>query len=386
MNKNITDNVKYIGVDDTDVVKFESQYIVPDGMCYNSYVILDEKIVIMDTTDKNSVDKWAGNLQETLADKKPDYIIVQHMEPDHSSGVVKALELYPGLTVVASMQAFKMLEQFTGIVPQNKIEIKEGDTLNIGRGTLSFVSAPMVHWPEVMVTYYDTDKILFSADGFGKFGTIDAEDDEGWSCEARRYYFNICGKYGVQVQALLKKAAALDINIIAPLHGPVLTENLGYYLDLYNTWSSYTPEDKGILIAVSSIHGNTLQAAHELKDMLEGMGVEKVVLSDLTCEDMAEVIEDAFRYDRMILMSSSYDAGVFPVMYDFLHHLVIKNYQNRKVAIIENGTWAPTAAKTMKTLIEEMKDIDLVEPHVTIKSHLNDESRAAMKELAAKMV
>ena len=386
MNNNITDTVKYIGVDDTDIDLFESQYIVPDGMCYNSYIVFSDKIAIIDTTDKNSIEKWEENLKKAILEKQPDYLVIQHMEPDHSSGILRAVELYPNITLVASSQAFKMLEQFAKLVPENKIEIKDGDTLDLGDRTLVFASAPMVHWPEVMVTYDTKEKILFSADGFGKFGTIDAKDDEGWACEARRYYFNICGKYGTQVQSLLKKAAKLDINIIAPLHGPILTENLSYYINLYDTWSSYTPEKKGILIACASIHGNTLNAAKILRDELLNMGEEKVVLSDLSREDMAEVIEDAFKLDRMILMSSSYDGGVFPIMHDFLHHLVIKGFQKRKIAIIENGTWAPSAGKAMKELVLQMKDIDLIEPVVTIKSSLNETTKNEMFALAKKMI
>ena len=377
----ITDSVKYIGVDDTTIDLFESQYVVPEGISYNSYVILDEKIAVMDTVDDRGQEGWLQNLTEVLSGRSVDYLIVNHAEPDHSGSIAKLAELYPKITVVGNAKTFQFIQQFYNIDKLNTLVVKEGDTLSLGEHTLSFYMAPMVHWPEVMVTYDSKDKILFSADGFGKFGALQYETED-WACEARRYYFNIVGKYGAPVQSLLKKAAGLDIAIICPLHGPVLSENLDYYINLYNTWSGYTPEDKGVLVAYASIHGNTRQAAEKFAEMLRERGEEKVVVSDLAREDMAEVIEDAFRYDRMVLAAASYDAGVFPCMLDFLHHLQSKAYQKRSVGIIENGSWAPSAAKTMKPILESMKEITILEPTVTIKSTLKEENMDALNALA----
>lgn len=383
----ISDSVKYIGVDDTTIDLFESQYVVPEGVSYNSYVILDEKIAVMDTVDPRGMEQWEQNLLAALNGRKVDYLIVQHLEPDHSGSIARLVELFPDVTLVGNAKTFAMLPQFFNIpLEGHTLTVKEGDTLSLGEHTLTFVMAPMVHWPEVMVTYESKEKILFSADGFGKFGALcKTENEEDWACEARRYYFNIVGKYGAPVQTLLKKAAGLDIAVICPLHGPVLKENLGYYLGLYNTWSSYQPEDKGILVAYASIHGNTGKAAEKLAEMLREKGAEKVVVSDLAREDMAEVIEDAFRYDRMILAAASYDAGVFPCMQDFLHHLQSKAYQNRKVGILENGSWAPTAARTMKAILETMKNVEIVEPVVTIRSVMKDSDLPEMEKLADAM-
>lgn len=380
---NISESVKYIGVDDTTIDLFESQYVVPEGVSYNSYVILDEKIAIMDTVDKRGMKKWEDNLLKTLDGKKADYVIVQHMEPDHAGSLARLLELFPDITVVGNAKTFVMINQFfENINIKDSLTVKEGDTLNLGSHTLTFVMAPMVHWPEVMVTYESSEKILFSADGFGKFGALSLTENEDWACEARRYYFNIVGKYGAPVQTLLKKASALDIKTICPLHGPVLSDNLGYYLDLYNTWSSYQPESKGIFIAYASIHGNTAVAANRFADILRDKGVEKVVVTDLSRCDIAEAVEDAFRYDRMVLAAASYDAGVFPIMQDFLHHLQSKAYQNRTIGLIENGSWAPTAAKTMRSILDTMKNITIVEPVVTIKSALKENDIPALEELA----
>ena len=380
---NISESVKYIGVDDTTIDLFESQYVVPEGVSYNSYVILDEKIAIIDTVDKRGMKEWEDNLLRTLDGKKADYVIVQHMEPDHAGSLARLLELFPDITVVGNAKTFVMINQFfENINIKDSLTVKEGDTLNLGSHTLTFVMAPMVHWPEVMVTYESSEKILFWADGFGKFGALSLTENEDWACEARRYYFNIVGKYGAPVQTLLKKASALDIKTICPLHGPVLSDNLGYYLDLYNTWSSYQPESKGIFIAYASIHGNTAVAANRFADMLRDKGVEKVVVTDLSRCDIAEAVEDAFRYDRMVLAAASYDAGVFPIMQDFLHHLQSKAYQNRTIGLIENGSWAPTAAKTMRSILDTMKNITIVEPVVTIKSALKENDIPALEELA----
>lgn len=380
---NISESVKYIGVDDTTIDLFESQYVVPEGVSYNSYVILDEKIALMDTVDKRGMKEWEDNLLKTLDGKKADYVIVQHMEPDHAGSLARLLELFPDITVVGNAKTFVMINQFfENINIKDSLTVKEGDTLNLGSHTLTFVMAPMVHWPEVMVTYESSEKILFSADGFGKFGALSLTENEDWACEARRYYFNIVGKYGAPVQTLLKKASALDIKTICPLHGPVLSDNLGYYLDLYNTWSSYQPESKGIFIAYASIHGNTAVAANRFADILRDKGVEKVVVTDLSRCDIAEAVEDAFRYDRMVLAAASYDAGVFPIMQDFLHHLQSKAYQNRTIGLIENGSWAPTAAKTMRSILDTMKNITIVEPVVTIKSALKENDIPALEELA----
>ena len=383
MKVTISDAVKFIGVDDKTIDLFESQYVVPEGVSYNSYLILDEKVALMDTVDVRGMKEWEKNLTETLAGRKVDYLVIQHLEPDHAGSIGRLLELYPDVTLVGNAKTFAMLPQFFDIDPNvKKLTVAEGDTLSLGNHTLTFVMAPMVHWPEVMVTYESTEKILFSADGFGKFGALDSEDEEGWACEARRYYFNIVGKYGAPVQALLKKAANLDIQTICPLHGPVLKENLGYYIGLYDTWSSYRPEDKGVLVAYASIHGNTAKAAEKFAEMLRAKGVEKVVVSDLAREDMAEVIEDAFRYDRMVVAGASYDGGVFPCMQDFLHHLQSKAYQNRTVGIIENGSGGPTAGRTMKAILETMKNVTIVDPMVTIKSAMKESDMPALEALA----
>ncbi len=381
----ISDSVIYIGADDRDIDLFESQYKVPNGISYNSYLIVDEKIAVMDTADNRVSDIWFGKLEKALGGRNPDYLIVQHMEPDHSGNIQKLAEKYPEMKLVGNAKTFAMMKQFFTIngLDERCVTVKEGDTLSLGSHTLQFIMAPMVHWPEVMVTYEQSEKLLFSADGFGKFGALDEAED--WSCEARRYYFNIVGKYGAQVQALLKKAAAIDINMILPLHGPVLKENLGYYIDKYNVWSSYEPEDKGVLIAYASIHGHTAAAAEKLAQLLNDRGAEKVVVSDLSRTDMSEVIEDAFRYDRMVLMAASYDGGVFPVMEDFLLHLKSKLYQNRKIGIVENGSWGPTAGRVMKSYAEGYKNVTIAEPVVTIRSALNDTSENALAQLADAM-
>lgn len=381
----VTDTIINIGVNDYDATLFESQYMLEAGMAYNSYVILDDKVAVMDTVDSAVTEEWLKNLDEALDGRTVDYVVVQHMEPDHSGSLLQLVEKYPEMKIVGNAKTFPMMSQFFDIdIEDKKIVVAEGDTLDLGSHVLTFVMAPMVHWPEVMVTYESTEKVLFSADAFGKFGTRDADED--WACEARRYYFNIVGKYGVQVQMLLKKAAALDIQTICPLHGPVLTENLEYYIDKYNTWSSYEPEDKGIFIAHASIHGNTAKAAEKLKEILEEAGAEKVAIADLCREDMHESVEDAFRYDRLVLAASSYDAGVFPPMEKFLHHLKVKNYQKRTVAIMENGSWAPTAARVMKAELEGMKNIEIVEPVITIKSTMKQDNVEQMKELAKILV
>lgn len=380
---NISNKIKYIGVDDTTLDLFESQYAVPDGVSYNSYVILDDKTAIMDTVDKRGMKDWENNLLNALDGRNADYVIIQHMEPDHAGSLARLIELFPEITVVGNAKTFVMINQFfENINIKNSLTVKEGDTLNLGSHTLTFVMAPMVHWPEVMVTYESSEKVLFSADGFGKFGALSLTENADWACEARRYYFNIVGKYGAPVQTLLKKASALDIKTICPLHGPVLSDNLGYYLDLYNTWSSYQPESKGVFIAYASIHGNTAYAAEQFAEMLRNKGVENVVITDLSRCDIAEAVEDAFRYDRMVLAAASYDAGVFPIMQDFLHHLQAKAFQNRTVGLIENGSWAPTAAKTMRNILETMKNITIVEPVVTIKSVLKETDIPALEQLA----
>lgn len=376
----ISDSIVYIGVDDKDIDLFESQYEVPNGVSYNSYLILDEKIAVMDTADMRVSDKWFENLEKALNGAVPDYLIVSHLEPDHAGNIKKAADKYPEMKIVVNSKSETMLPQFFEISADRLLIVKEGDELSLGSHTLQFFMAPMVHWPEVMVEYEKSEKILFSADGFGKFGTLDTDED--WACEARRYYFNIVGKYGAQVQALLKKASALDIQTICPLHGPILKENLEYYIGKYMTWSSYEPEDKGILIAYASIHGNTAKAAKKLKEILESKGAEKVAITDLARDDMAEAIEDAFRYDRMILAAASYDAGVFPCMEDFLHHLKSKAYQKRTVGLLENGSWAPSAARTMKAVVEQMKSVSIVEPVVTIKSTMKDSDIENMEKLA----
>ena len=379
----VSDSVKYIGVDDTDIDLFESQYPVPDGVSYNSYVILDDKIAVMDTVDERKTDEWFSNLTEVLEDRQPDYLVISHLEPDHSSNIERLAVRYPDMKLVGNAKTFQMLPQFFDMdFSERSIVVKEGEELSLGTHKLVFYMAPMVHWPEVMVTYEATEKILFSADGFGKFGAIELTKDKDWACEARRYYFNIVGKYGGPVQQLLKKAAGLDINMICPLHGPVLKDNLGYYVGLYDTWSKYEPENKGVLIAYASIHGNTAKAAYELADMLKKAGEDKVVVSDLSREDMAEVIEDAFRYDRMILCAASYDGGVFPCMQDFLLHLQSRAYQNRTVGMVENGSWAPCAARVMRNIVDTFKNITVVEPVVTIKSTVKESDKAALSSLA----
>lgn len=382
MNIKISDAIKYIGVDDTTLDLFESQYVIPEGVSYNSYLIMDEKIALMDTVDARGAEEWEKNLLNELNGKKVDYVIVSHMEPDHAGSLKRVVELFPEVTVVGNAKTFVMIKQFyEDMEIKNTLVVKEGDTLSLGSHTLNFVMAPMVHWPEVMVTYESSEKVLFSADGFGKFGALSlTQNEEDWACEARRYYFNIVGKYGAPVQTLLKKAAALDIAMICPLHGPVLKDNLEYYINLYDIWSSYKPENKGIFVAYASIHGNTAFAANEFAKILKAKG-EKVVVTDLSRCDIAEAVEDAFRYDRMVLAAASYDAGVFPVMQDFLHHLQAKAYQNRTVGIIENGTWAPTAAKTMKGILDTMKNINVVQPVVTIKSTLKESDVAGLNEL-----
>ncbi|MBO5485087.1 MAG: FprA family A-type flavoprotein [Lachnospiraceae bacterium] len=384
MKSNVTNDVFYVGADDRDLDLFEGQYIIPNGVSYNSYVIMDEKIAIMDMVDRRAAKDWFANLEEVLGDKKPDYLIISHLEPDHSANLAEVLERYPEIQIVSNAKLFGMLPNFFDVnIEEKKVTVAEGDTLSLGKHTLHFVMAPMVHWPEVMVTYEETDKILFSADGFGKFGALDTEED--WACEARRYYFNIVGKYGAPVQALLKKAAALDIQIICPLHGPVLSENLEYYIGKYQTWSSYEPEDKGVFIAYSSLHGNTKQAAEKLAEILEADGVEKVAIADLAREDMAECIEDAFRYDRLVVAAPTYDAGVMPVMVDFIHHLKAKAYQKRRVGIIENGSWAPIAGKLMKEQFESMKDVTVLENIVTIRSTVKEADIDNLKALAKEL-
>lgn len=380
-NTKITDTIQYVGTDDKDIDLFESQYVVPNGVSYNSYVILDEKIAVMDGVDERAEKAWFENLERVLDGKQPDYLVVSHLEPDHAGNMQKFMEKYPQAQIVVNAKALSMLPQFFTLdMSARSMVVKEGDELTLGDHILTFIMAPMVHWPEVMVTYEKTEKVLFSADAFGKFGALSTEED--WACEARRYYFNIVGKYGMQVQALLKKALALDIRVICPLHGPVLSENLGFYLEKYQTWSSYEPEDKGILIAYASIHGNTGKAAEKLAELLREKGAEKVVAADLAREDMAEVIEDAFRYDRMVLAAATYDAGVFPCMESFLAHLKSKNYQKRTVGIIENGSWAPMAGKVMKESLSQMKEITILEPVVTIKSTLNAASEEQLELLA----
>lgn len=383
-NITITDTIRYIGADDKTIDLFESQYVVPNGVSYNSYVILDEKIAIMDTVDARAEKEWFANLENVLEGRLPDYLVVSHLEPDHAGNIQKFMEKYPEAQIVTNAKALSMLPQFFTLdMSGRSIVVAEGEELVLGNHILTFVMAPMVHWPEVMVTYDKTEKVLFSADGFGKFGALDTEED--WTCEARRYYINIVGKYGMQVQALLKKAAALDIRIICPLHGPILTEDLGYYIGKYQIWSSYEPEDKGVLIAYASIHGNTGKAARKLAEMLKEKGVENVSVFDLARDDMAEAIEDAYRYDRMVLAAATYDGGLFPCMEDFLAHLRSKNFQKRTVGIIENGSWAPIAGKLMKASLADMKEITVLEPVVTIKSTLNKTSEAQLESLAQEL-
>lgn len=378
----ITKNIRYIGVDDTTLDLFEGQYIIPNGISYNSYLILDEKVAIMDTVDARKGKEWWQNLEAALEGRTPDYLVVQHMEPDHASLVAEVAQRYPNLQVVATQKAIQMVPLFFEGADflERCIAVKEGDTLALGTHTLRFFLAPMVHWPEVMVSLEESEGILFAADAFGKFGALCHEED--WACEARRYYFNICGKYGVQVQALLKKLAGANITTICPLHGPILTENLGYYIGLYDTWSKYEPETEGVFIAFASIHGGTAKAAHKLAEILREKGAPKVSIADLSRDDMAEAVEDAFRMSKLIVCASSYDAGLFPPMHEFLHKLLIKNYQNRRVGILENGSWAPTAGKVMRNMLLEMKNLDIVAPMVTIRARMKAEDLPAMEELA----
>lgn len=377
----ITNDIVYIGVNDHEIDLFEGQYVVPNGMSYNSYAILDDKIAVMDTVDANFGEEWLDNLTKALGGRKPDYLIVQHMEPDHSANIANFMAAFPEAVIVSSAKAFAMMKAFFGTDWQERqIVVKEGDTLDLGHHVLTFVAAPMVHWPEVIVTYDSLDKVLFSADGFGKFGALDADED--WACEARRYYIGIVGKYGVPVQALLKKAASLDIAKICPLHGPVLDENLGYYLNLYNIWSSYDVESEGVVIAYTSVYGHTKEAVTLLADMLKARGCPKVTVTDLARDDMAEAVEDAFRYGKLVLATTTYNCEIFPFMRTFINHLTERNYQKRTVGLIENGSWAPMAAKVMQSLLAGAKDVKILEPIVTIRSALSDESRASLESLA----
>ena len=381
---NITNDIFYVGVNDHHVDLFEGQYIVPNGMAYNSYVIKDEKIAVMDTVADGFEQEWLGNIKAVLGDRTPDYLIVQHMEPDHSANIFNFVKAYPEVQIVSSAKAFVMMKNFFGTdFADRQVVVGEGDTLALGAHTLTFVTAPMVHWPEVIVTYDSTDKVLFSADGFGKFGALDAEED--WACEARRYYIGIVGKYGTPVQTLLKKAATLDIQIICPLHGPVLTENLGYYISLYNTWSGYQPEEEGVVIAYTSVYGNTKKAVELLAAELEAKGCPKVVVADLARCDMAEAVEDAFRYSKLVLATTTYNGDMFPFMKTFIDHLTERNYSNRTVAFIENGSWAPVAAKWMRSMLEKSKNITYTENNVTILSALNEASTAQVTALAAEL-
>ena len=376
----VTDSIRYIGADDKTIDLFESQYKVPNGVSYNSYVILDEKVAVMDTVDRRATDEWLANLERELNGRTPDYLVVHHMEPDHAANIQVLAEKYPSMQIVGNAKTFTMIRRFfTFDLEGRTVEVKEGSALNLGSHTLTFVMAPMVHWPEAMVSYESSEKVLFSADGFGKFGALDTEED--WACEARRYYFNIVGKYGASVQALLKKAAGLDIAIICPLHGPILKENLGYYLNLYDIWSSYRPEEEGVFLAYASIHGNTAKAALALKEMLEQRGV-KVTAADVSRTDVAECVEDAFRYSKMVCCAASYDGGLFLPMEDFLHHLKAKTYQNRKVALVENGTWAPSALRVMKEIFGTMKNVEICEKTVTICSSVKEDTLQALSELA----
>ena len=380
----ITDDIRYVGVNDHDIDLFEGQYVVENGMAYNSYVIMDEQIAVMDTVDGNFTDEWLKNISDVIGNRKPSYLIVQHMEPDHSANVANFLDLYKDAKVVATAKAFVMMKQFFGTdYPERQIVVKEGDTLSLGTHTLTFVLAPMVHWPEVMVTYDSKDKVLFSADAFGKFGALDVEED--WTCEARRYYFGIVGKYGVQAQALLKKAAGLDIQTICALHGPILKENLGYYLDLYNTWSSYGVESEGVVIAYTSVYGNTKKAVELLADKLTALGCPKVTVTDLARDDMAEAVEDAFRYGKLVLATTTYNGDIFPFMKTFIEHLTERGYRNRTIGLIENGSWAPTAAKTMLKMFEGSKNLTFTDTTVTIKSSVNTENEAQIAALAEEL-
>ena len=381
----ITDSILYVGVDDKTIDLFESQYEVPNGISYNSYVILDEKVALMDTVDARGTEEWLDNLEKALDGRSIDYLVVSHMEPDHAGNIKNLIDRYPDMQIVGNAKTFAMIPQFFDVdITERSVIVKEGDTLSLGKHTLQFFMAPMVHWPEVMVAYEQSEKILFSADGFGKFGALDT--DEAWTCEARRYYFNIVGKYGAQVQALLKKAATLDVQMICPLHGPILKQDLGYYIGKYDIWSKYEPEDEGVFIAYASIHGNTAKAAKKLAEMLSEKGAKRVAIADLARDDMAEAVEDAFRHDKLVMASSTYDGGLFPCMEDFLSHLKAKNFQKRTVALMENGSWAPMAAKKMREYLEGMKEITICEPIVTIKSAMKEETLKVMEELVEKLV
>lgn len=385
MSVKITYTIKYIGTDDKTIDLFESQYKVTNGMAYNSYVILDDKVAVMDTVDKRKTDEWLKNLEKALGSRTPDYLVISHLEPDHSFNIKLLAEKYPDMKLVGNAKTFKMLPQFYPFDTQNRlVTVSEGDTLDLGSHKLTFVMAPMVHWPEVMVTYESTEKILFSADAFGKFGTLDTDED--WACEARRYYFNICGKYGIQVQNILKKAAALDIKTICPLHGPIIDKDISYYVNLYDIWSKYLPETDGIFIAYASIHGNTKNACQKMYDILKSLTDKKIVISDIARADMSEAVEDAFRYSKMIVAAPTYDGGIFPCMNDFLHHLKIKGYKNRKVGIIENGSWAPMSGKIMTEYFESMKNIEICTQTVSIRSSATDDNINQMNELAKEII
>ena len=381
---NVTDSIRYIGADDKDIDLFEGQYVVPQGISYNSYVIMDKDVAVLDTIDARRTSEWLGNLKEALGSRKPSYLVVSHMEPDHAANVGRFLDMYPEAKVVCTAQAVKLITRFFGITlpAEQLVIVKDGDTLSLGEHTLQFITAPMVHWPEVMMEYEQKEKVLFSADAFGKFGALDYDDPEGWTCEARRYYFNIVGKYGVQVQAVLKKVGGLEVDKICPLHGPVLEGDLTPYLRLYDTWSSYRPESEGIFIAYCSLHGNTAEAAVKLAEIIRAKSGVKVSLSDLRRDDMAEAVEDAFRYDRLVLAAPTYDAGIMPVMEDFISHLRSKNFQNRKVAFIDNGSWAPAAGKKMREAMEQLKDITVVEPMVTVESTVKQKTIDDLARLA----
>lgn len=383
--KTIAPGIQYIGADDTELDLFEGQYAIPEGISYNSYIILDEKVAVLDTIDARKTNEWMDNLTQALDGRRPDYLVVSHMEPDHSSNVKLVLDTWPDITVVCTQKAVQLITRFFGVeLPQERVMlVRDGDTLPLGEHTLRFFTAPMVHWPEVMVEYEEKEKILFSADAFGKFGALSYDDPEGWACEARRYYFNIVGKYGAQVQMLLKKLGSLDIQKICPLHGPVLDQDIAYYVNTYNTWSSYEPEDPGIFIAYCSLHGNTEEAALKLASIIKSDYGVKVSTADLRRDDLHEAVEDAFRYDRLVLAAPTYDGGVMPIMEDFIHHLQIKNYQNRRVAFIENGSWAPMAAKKMREAMEQLKGITVVEPIVTVESTVKSQTVEKLKELAA---
>ena len=377
----ITDKILYVGVNDRDIDLFEGQYVVPEGVSYNSYLIMDEKVALMDTVDARKSEEWLANIKVVLGTRQPDYLVVSHMEPDHAGSIAAVAEEFPDMKIVGNAKTFTFMGQFFDFdIDSKKVVVAEGDELALGKHTLKFLMTPMVHWPEVMMTYETSEKILFSADGFGKFGALDTEED--WACEARRYYFNIVGKYGAQVQAVLKKLAGAEVNAICPLHGPVLKENLSYYIGLYDTWSSYRPEDEGVLVAYASIYGNTAGAAKQIAEMLKEKGAKKVAITDLARDDMAEAIEDAFRYDKMVLACSTYDGGIFPCMEDFLSHLKAKNYQKRTVALIENGTWAPMAGKKMREILEGMKDVKVLENTVTIRSAVKADTVSALDMLA----